>query len=319
MSENFSTILIKRFFAWNINDDRRTTGFEGKAFPEFHSSRRLDGILNKIRKELAVERTLICLFEMTEQTTQRIISELSEFCTKTIPYNNSDGAFRFLFISTDPELLNVEAHPLTKSNVSFPNDHRPPAPKQGEPLTQDQIQYKEEILFDNFDKMCAGVHLAGLNIYVTHLGLTEKTRLAQTNKLCEIIKSREGHYLFLGDLNSFDSSSQTPTLFQAQIDPIVKLGCDWLTKDVKSTFNAFSFDIAFKLNEEEKKQYFKFKDEDNSLGFREFCLEMVDKYGTIGGPLDHAFASDDGLKAKLVMHSHDGLSDHDMIEVVLGV
>ncbi len=325
---NTSSRKIKVIF-WNGNDDRRNKGFEGEAFPEYATKNRLDGIVKTI-KEKTVENTLFCLFEMEENTCKQIMQSLNldlitktEYAMKMVAYNTSLGAFNFLLIALNPELVeNVQPLPLTESGQSYDNSKRPQAPKQGETPSDEFIKYKQEILKDNFDKMLVKVSIGNLDIYFTHLGLATDARFLQTSKIAQYITEHSINtqrlWMFGGDLNCFDPNSSTPTLYAPQMDLLKGMGGNWLTAETKSTFNAFKFDVAFKMSKEEKDKYFGYKDRKEVAEFRKFCLEMAEKYGTEGGPLDHVFTSAN-LTAAVTAHPPTELSDHSLVETEIAL
>jgi len=316
-----------RILFLNANTDRRLNGVEGKAHPHYLPSNRIPKITMQVRL-LLNEATIFCLCELEEDVCNQFAAEFADCATKIVAYNTSKGAFHLLLIAHNPvTLANVKAYPLTKSGESYPDAKRPTALKPNEVPTAEYKEevalYKKEILGDNFDKMVVGVSLTvngeTIDVYFTHMGLSTEARMAQTAKLVEIIKSRlPNKFVIIGDLNAFDPSVKVPALYKPQIELIREgLSCAWLTEGVESTFEAYYFDIVFKLTEEERKKYFQLKDENKIEEFRVFCLEMVAKYGTKGGPLDHAFASKE-LNAIATVHPTEGLSDHAMIEVVFG-
>jgi hypothetical protein len=309
---------LSKVICWNGNDDRRNRGFEGVAFPEYATKNRIPGIVAEI-KEKTTTGVLFCLFEMEFETCEDIVVRLGRtYATTTVPYNTSKGSFNFLLITLHPEFLtDVTRCPLTRSGKSFVG-LRPDAPKSGELPSDEFKRYKEEVLFDNFDKMVIRISFDDVDVYITHLGLSTDARMAQTEKLVELVRSYSVHFsrnwIVCGDLNSFDPSSTN--VYMPQINKLHQLGGSWLTEAVSTTFSAFKFDIAFKLDPEEKKKYFGFKDLNDCVGFREFCLEMAEKYGTDGGPLDHVFTSGD-ISAKALVHFPSELSDHSLVEVLL--
>jgi len=147
--------------------------------------------------------------------------------------------------------------------------------------------------------------------------------MLQTKKLativCETVGKNDSDYLVMGDMNAFDPDARTPTLSMVQIHAMlaqlepsivrsdntaagndIESGLDdhhaalekgWLTKSTLSTFDAFPFDILFKLTSAEREVLLRLKTEDKPEAFASECVRLVGHYGTAGTALDHAFIS----------------------------
>lgn len=349
----FNIMESSKIQVWNANTDRRLNGISGQAFPNYRPGERILGIVEKITNDLKKNGGICILFELEEDICEKIIELLgSDYYTTMVPYNTSKGCFNFLFVSTNTEhFKHIIPLPLTKSGQPIKNDTRPPAPKPGEPLTEEQKIYKIETLGDNFEKMIVliklNIHGEEVHVYVTHMGLSNDTRIQQTQKLKEYVMkysiADNKKWVLCGDFNSFDGSVSYPKLFTEQIEILNNLNGKWLTENVQTTFSAFPYDIVFKLSKQEKDKYFelckfstemetkykifradelieKLTSEENEMyfkyveEFRTFCIEMSTKYGINGGALDHVFTNVEGVDVDI--QDPGTLSDHSKVTII---
>ena len=305
---------------WNINCDRRLNGPIGQAFPKLHPDVRIPEILKKIKQEL-IPGTIFCLLEVTEEPAEKLraFAKTQGYGCVSAPYNSSSGCFYFvtLYDQASFEVIKSTLLPLTKSKQPVSNDSRP---KQGE---KPMKEYLEETLGDNFEKGVFEVLFLNKQsgkqfvCYFNHLGLRNEARLKQTKCLIEYVQERnvtKGLPCFVGgDMNSFDFTKSTPTLFQEQIDLLTEAGLEWLTELLQSTFSAFPYDIVFKFTEDEKDIYFSLLRGEKLEEFRAFCEKMVEKYGTAGAALDHVFIKNFEGSCQVEIEPCE-LSDHHIIK-----
>jgi hypothetical protein len=315
MQNKYETIYF------NVNTDRRLDGVIGSAFPHLKPHVRADHINNRVLKNIKPEQ-LIILMEVVgvmSVSIKKFCSKYHLLC-KDVPYNNSNGAFSFLVISLrEQATANVTAFPLTKSGRSYVDAQRPVAPKPGETPSPQFLEYKNEILGDNFDKMAICVDLGHVHIYAVHMGLSNDTRLNQSKKLVEIINfhsvSKGIPFICGGDFNSFDQTRVDKNVFMKQIDIIRSLSdINWLTNDILCTFNAYPYDILFKCSGDEIQIYKSLEKQETVNEFASFCNDLVAKYGVDGGALDHIFSSK-SLTCSVDVVNMGTISDHFLLKV----
>ena len=245
----------------NVNNDRRLErpGLIKEAFPQYSFAQRVKPLKELIKK---------CDADIS------ILFELSSFGAKligphpTYPYNLSQNSFRFMII-TDLN-IKVTSHPLTQNDLYH----------QGSWETRKGDEYFENVLGDSFEKTLLQISYNDINIYVTHLGLGQETRLKQSQKIMSLVK---GDYVLCGDFNSFENG--TSKTYMPQIK-ILNEGNEWLTQNFRCTFRGFPYDLGYLMNEQEKTDFAKVND---AFSFRVFCVRMLRKYGCEGGALDHVF------------------------------
>lgn len=306
----------------NLNTDRRLIGKlpQGKtiasAFSELHPSKRIDDVKPLIIEWLKKKNGLVALFELDDM----MIELFKTFCNENDilfevrRYNPTDLAFSYLVMARNKSLLStIKGFPLTTTGLYCTDEERP---KQGEKASE---EYTNKILFDNFEKTVIQIKIGNIDIYVTHLGLSNKAKIAQTKKIVEIIQfesvANDRQVIMAGDLNCFDVSKPGIFLLDEQLD-ILKEFLKWHTKHFTNTFTAYPYDIVFKMNSEEKAKYFELVKEERIDEFKLFCTEMTNKYGLEGGALDHVFASET-LDLEVNQKRVYPTSDHDFIELTI--
>lgn len=324
--------IVLKFY--NINSDRRlaSTTVIGKAFPELQPSVRKDVVCEKVIQAIGINEIVI-LLEVDDQMLNGLVEYVhhsTELKYRSAIYNTSQGSFKYLVLTRlEGVVETVREFPLTKSGNFF-EGMRPAAPVSGETPSAEFLDYKEEILQDNFDKSVMMLtvqiqnddQLTPLDVYCTHPGLANTAKLLQTKKIVEIIQSNSiDHgrpFVLGGDLNSFDQTASTPTLYLPQIELLSSMeNVIWATNGVNCTFYAYPFDIVFKMNNQEKDKYFLLIKEEKVDEFRSFCEEMSQKYGLEGGCLDHVFHSSSLQVQTTVIDEFGALSDHYMLRAIV--
>lgn len=308
----------------NFNSDRRVSPSapQGKtiaqAFSEYQTPRRISTLYSMIDK--LKTNVIMILVEIDAETKQ----SLTDYCAKnhvaitTFAYNKSVGCFHFVIMTKNPSLINsIKCFPLTKSGSYVENVTRPAGPvvsKPGEKPTTEFLLYQEEICFDNFEKSLIQIALGKLHVYATHVGLSNKAKITQTQLIANIVQKQsivnQNQVIVTGDFNCFNAEKTGNVLLTEQLDHLNFL--KWSTANIKSTFKSYPFDIVYKLSATEKQTYFKLIDEVQIDQFRTFCEQMAMTYGLEGGALDQVFATTDLAIEQIEMYP---ASDHSFFSI----
>lgn len=289
---------------WNVNSNCRLNDpndlVYARAWPELTDKSRIKQIMKNVFI-LINKYPFVCLLEVNEQISHEIKKETANFSIlyRRIPYNTSKSALNFVVLSRYPAIMEtIEEFPLTKSGKSFPDALRPVASKEDEEPTREFLEYHDEVFGETKNNMVIRVTVKNIDVYIVHLGITNYSRLYQTDKLTEIIQKNSyangRKVIVCGDFNCFNNMLTTPALY---VDPMnllrEKLKIKWITEESMFKSRVFPFDIVFRLSEAEKVEYFNLHDTNKIEEFKAFCEKMGDKYGLETICLDHVFGHDD--------------------------
>lgn len=303
----------------NLNSDRRLSPNTtiAKAYPELSPVVRIKKICETELLNIADDE-IVFLLELDTFMLQELskFAHTSGFEYTSVTYNYSLGAFACLIITKIKNIVNsLQIFPLTKSGKFVENCDRPTRDSES-----DYLSYTEEVLGDNFEKLLIKITYDNIDIYCTHVGLSNNCKLNQTKMICDIIKKESvdnnKSFILGGDFNMFDQTQSEFTLYVDQLNVITKnLPVVWSTKNIENTFTPFPYDIVFKMTREEKDIYFQLNNEGKVEEFRNFCSNMVEKYGLFGGALDHVFHTD-GMNIVTTAIDFGDCSDHFVLKCV---
>ena len=203
-----------------------------------------------------------------------------------------------------PDGITVETQshiPFTTDGKFIEESERPPTDKE----KRDNKEYMERTLGELFEKsfcviMFRNEHGKLFNLIVTHLGLSMQTRLKQMTILKKYADSLDSKDMSTptpiitgGDFNAFDVKGG---IYKEQMS-IMEGDYQALIPFDRNTFDQYSYDIMFKLDDENKKLYQEFITKSNdpaidieklSIEFKTFC-DTVSLLPTPPTALDNIF------------------------------
>lgn len=278
-----------RFVFWNINCDRRMKHPRlQKALPQCLMSERLPLILNVLEDEdeyLGNNRdyVYVCLCEVDKEAKIKIIdwANARGYYLVSAPYNLSELSFHLMIITNNPFGFSMYKHfPLTKSGKYVPSD-----------IDRTDLN---ETLGEPYEKTLLTAYLHdGTILGVTHLGLGNKAKKKQADKIGEIFRTifKDRQIVLGGDFNCFDMEVKEPTFLKGCLDGLVPLKD--VTDHIPSTFDCsyFPYDFYFLMSDDEKKTYTKFlEDTSDEIGiFSAWLKDITAKYAFKGIALDRIF------------------------------
>lgn len=310
ISENKKVIKIR---TWNVNSDTRLNPNlpQGKtianAFPNLQPQIRAKKMCRLIR---SMNKNEINIFfevdnEMLKQLTFCCRENDVRFEVKQ--YDASHLSFCYMVMTKDYSLSYTIKHfSLTTANEKYK-------------VEGDALSAYTTNVFDNYvGKTLIRITFYDykLDVYVAHLGLSNKEKIIQTEKIDEIIyknsiKNDNNRVVLMGDFNCFDEDGSG--LLTEQIN-ILKETLEWHTESFTNTITSYPYDVIYKLSANEKYEYDKLNSEEKIDEFKEFCNKMVKKYGSkVEIATDHVFSSK-GMNLEIKQNSMYPASDHDLIE-----
>jgi hypothetical protein len=299
---------ISKISFWNVNCDRRQTpkfGFNiPAAIPECAIENRLSGILAEVKEQLQQPGSTFVLFEITDDIRIKIVdfAKANGWNAEFAKYNLSIDSYNYIVLTNGVEIREPVLLPLTKSGKPY-EGVRDKSPAQ-----------LDECLGEEYEKGVFRLTVGDVGLFVIHLGLRNDSKLLQMAKLSEYTGDYQ-NALVIGDFNSFDSRVGQPTLFSEQFQQLLASG--HLTEKIPWTFDnrTFPYDLLFKMTPEDKAKYEQLLKGDDIPAFRQFLLDLPNRYTTVSTALDHAFAK--GIACSATAESLPNLSDHSIINIVL--
>lgn len=292
---------------FNCNSSKLLQGFEGDCYPELKPIHRIDPIIDRLIDPLD-DYTILILFEIDDTFFNGFISHIIHkmgYYYNYANYNiNSDDDDDY--INTSRYIVITKIRDVVGTLRTFP---------------------LSDGIYEKNDRMIIRINLYDLDIYCVHLTVSNKIRKQQIGKLINIVKNESmqfyRRFIIGGDFNTFNNDSNTNNLTKTkttQLEYICKgLNAICVTRDVKTTFNPFPYDINFLLDESDRITINKIKKTKNLRNYRTYCDAMCLKYDiTNCGALDHIFLSQyDFFQSISVNFPENFISDHYIMKVVV--
>lgn len=327
MERSFPTNNQHSITFFNVNSDRRLNPKEiiGRSFNELTGESRYPDVINYIFTQLD-KNNIICLCEIDSLFIELLTNKLlqkKEYKMIYNHYNSDKGSFYFVIIFCEEKYKLIESKLLCLTS-----DGKPIADEERVLNTKayGRKEYEQRTLFDNFEKgalltkFIDNVSNESFLIIITHIGLSNRAKLAQASKILEYLSEyKDESIIFGGDLNAFNSEIKEPVMLMDLINIFKNNGWNWRTKELETTIRVYPFDIFFKLDEEDFDKYHFLKNLNIPKEFRSFCEEKAKEKGTDGLALDHIFTwkfeKDIKITTELPYEKGVQLSDHYLVKM----